>query len=58
VKLFTDSYHFPAGINQFVFNDALMASFDMLAQDTFMRFKMSEVGRKLIALLERLNVPS
>lgn len=55
IKMFTDSFNFPRGINQFIFEDAYKASFELMVSDTFQRFRLSEIGRDLLTQLEKIQ---
>lgn len=51
VKVFNDSFNFPKGINQWIFDSAYKASFDLMVNDTFSRFRLTKEG--LFLLLHR-----
>eukprot|EP01125_Pyxidicula_operculata_P004400 TRINITY_DN1674_c0_g1_i1.p1 TRINITY_DN1674_c0_g1~~TRINITY_DN1674_c0_g1_i1.p1 ORF type:complete len:415 (-),score=66.52 TRINITY_DN1674_c0_g1_i1:133-1377(-) len=48
VKLFTDSYRFPAGIDQFVFNTSFREINILMSRDIFHRFRISPEGKELV----------
>jgi len=50
-KAFLDTFNFPKGINQWIFDDPFQASFDLMVRDTFQRFRLTPVGKDLIAQL-------
>jgi len=61
-KMFTDTFNFPRGINQWIFDEAYRASFDLMVRDTFSRFRVTQTGKDLIEQLKkiegaRLNLP-
>jgi hypothetical protein len=55
IKLFTDSFNFPHGINQFIFDEAYKASFELMVRDTFQRFRLSDVGKDLLTQLAKIQ---
>eukprot|EP01128_Nolandella_sp_AFSM9_P007039 TRINITY_DN375_c0_g1_i1.p1 TRINITY_DN375_c0_g1~~TRINITY_DN375_c0_g1_i1.p1 ORF type:complete len:388 (-),score=89.27 TRINITY_DN375_c0_g1_i1:119-1282(-) len=55
VQLFTDTFSYPKGINQFIFDSAYKASFDLMVSDTFSRFRLTPKGKELIHQLEKVN---
>jgi len=54
--VFTDPFHFPAGINQWVFNEAFDQSFALRERDMFRRFKAQDDAKELISRLEQQSV--
>jgi len=54
--VFTDPFHFPAGINQWVFNEAFEQSFALMERDMFRRFRAQDDAKELIARLEAQSV--
>jgi len=50
---FLDTFVYPKGINQWIFDQAYQASFDLMMRDTFQRFSQTQTGKELIELLER-----
>jgi hypothetical protein len=54
-KTFTDTFNFPRGINQWIFDDAYKASFDLMVRDTFSRFRVTPNGKDLIEQLKRIE---
>ena len=54
--IFTDPFHFPAGINQWVFNEAFDQSFALMERDMFRRFKATEEAKEILKKLEAQNV--
>lgn len=69
VKVFTDSvpffpssccrsdrkFNFPKGINQHIFDQPYQVAFDLMVRDTFSRFRLTEIGKELIGLLEKVQ---
>jgi len=55
IKLFTDTFNYPHGINQFIFDDAYKASFELMVGDTFQRFRLSDVGKDLLKQLAKIQ---
>jgi len=51
-KIFTDTYVFPKGINQWVFKPALRAILELISRDTFRRFKATEEGMAMIKYIQ------
>jgi len=47
-KIFTDTYVYPKGINQWVFKPAIRAILELISRDTFRRFKVTEEGAAII----------
>jgi len=54
-KIFLDTFNFPRGITQKVFNEAYRASFDLMVRDTFSRFRMTAQGKDLVEQLKRVE---
>jgi len=54
-KTFTDTFNFPRGINQWIFDEAYKASFDLMVRDTFSRFRVTPNGKDLIEQLKRIE---
>eukprot|EP01125_Pyxidicula_operculata_P014099 TRINITY_DN4681_c0_g1_i3.p1 TRINITY_DN4681_c0_g1~~TRINITY_DN4681_c0_g1_i3.p1 ORF type:complete len:275 (+),score=49.82 TRINITY_DN4681_c0_g1_i3:338-1162(+) len=48
IKIFTDTFSFPKGINQWVFNGAYQAVFDLMCRDSFFRFRSTDEGSKFL----------
>jgi len=55
-SVFTDPFHFPAGINQWVFQEAFEQSFALMERDMFRRFKGQDDAKELIKRLEEQSV--
>jgi len=53
--MFTDTFNFPRGINQWIFEEAYKASFELMVRDTFQRFRLSEVGKDLLSQLSKIQ---
>jgi len=50
-RIFTDTFVYPKGINQWVFKPATRAILDLISRDTFRRFKATEEGSALIKIV-------
>jgi len=55
-SVFTDPFHFPSGINQWVFNESFEQSFALMERDMFRRFKVTEESKDLIKRLEAQSI--
>jgi len=51
-SVFTDPFHFPSGINQWVFAEAYEQSFALMERDMFRRFKTNDESRDIVKKLE------
>jgi len=47
-KIFTDTFLFPKGINQWVFKPAMRAILDLISRDTYRRFKATPEGANIV----------
>eukprot|EP01128_Nolandella_sp_AFSM9_P009306 TRINITY_DN590_c0_g1_i3.p1 TRINITY_DN590_c0_g1~~TRINITY_DN590_c0_g1_i3.p1 ORF type:complete len:744 (-),score=147.37 TRINITY_DN590_c0_g1_i3:131-2182(-) len=54
-KSFEDTFVFPKGINQFVFDDAYGEAFDLMVRDTFQRFRLSKNGKMVVEMYENFT---
>jgi len=50
-KIFTDTFIYPKGINQWVFKPATRAILDLMSRDTFRRFKATPEGVEVLQLV-------
>jgi len=54
-KAFLDTFNYPKGINQWIFDEAYRASFDLMVRDTFQRFRLTPQGKLLLAQLDQVE---